>query len=270
MDNPFEVLLDPVADDTLHTKELTRIERAGRYKIGAPERPPIQHDNGHLDKFPRRAPNAEDYYELAKWKMKVIAAEQLCRPGLADKFEDCHSQDMTEAIEAYKHFLYGNGKARQIQYERYISGDSSGSKVIPAIVDDFQIEIKRLSVNRHRFSVTSTEYSIGGKDSIAPYPSSTNWQKALGAHSVWVSADVNVSANTKGILLFSANLVLHMEDRYNFNPGKSDAATGIPDAENGRFELTGLAHQYMNYGEVRRHVEWNERPFGNTRISSGG
>lgn len=267
MDNPFEVLLDPIENETTHTKELTRLAKAGRYKIGSPERPLIRHDNGHLDKFPRREPTMKDYIELAKWKAVAFGADILCDSSTGKKIDKCHREDLTDAVEAYQHFLSGGGKARHIEYERYITRDPSGEKVIPAIVDDFQVEVKRLSINRQKFSVTSTEYSIGGKNRVAPYPSTTNWQKALGAHSIWVSADINVTATADGLLRFSADLVFHMEDMYNFNPGEKDEATGIPDAENGRFEITGLAHQYMNYGTIRRHVEWNERPFGNTKIS---
>lgn len=53
-----------------------------------------------------------------------------------------------------------------------------------------------------------------------------------------------------------ADITIHAEDRYNFNPGAKDIATGIPDSANGRFELCGLAHQYMNYGRVTRSASW--------------
>jgi len=49
---------------------------------------------------------------------------------------------------------------------------------------------------------------------------------------------------------------LHAEDRYNFNPGMADIATGTPDSENIRFEITGLAHQYMHNGQLTRTVTW--------------
>ncbi len=47
-----------------------------------------------------------------------------------------------------------------------------------------------------------------------------------------MSADVTVSANAKGEIVYSANLAVHREDRYNFNPGQHDVATGIPDSTN--------------------------------------
>ncbi|MGZ4851422.1 MAG: ABC transporter permease subunit, partial [Candidatus Bathyarchaeia archaeon] len=37
-----------------------------------------------------------------------------------------------------------------------------------------------------------------GINGFAPYPKTVNWQKALGAHYLWVSADVVVSADQQG------------------------------------------------------------------------
>jgi hypothetical protein len=53
------------------------------------------------------------------------------------------------------------------------------------------------------------------------------------------------------------DLVLHAEDRYNFNPGMADIATGIPDDANGVFEVTGLGAQYTNYATLKRTVTWS-------------
>lgn len=44
-----------------------------------------------------------------------------------------------------------------------------------------------------------------------------------------------------------------------------DIATGIPDSDNGVFEVTGLAKQYDQYAELERHVEWK---YGT--LSAGG
>lgn len=94
-----------------------------------------------------------------------------------------------------------------------------------------------------------TEYNKGA------YPVTENWQKAIGGHTIWGSADVSVICDDKKTYFIMA-LTLHAEDRYNFNPGAADLATGIPDSANGRFELTGLAHQFTQYGEARRYAVW--------------
>lgn len=55
-------------------------------------------------------------------------------------------------------------------------------------------------------------------------------------------------------IYFDAEITVHMEDRYNFNPGAADVATGILDETNDRFEIAGLAH----YGTLKRHVRWED------------
>jgi hypothetical protein len=51
-------------------------------------------------------------------------------------------------------------------------------------------------------------------------------------------------------------LALHADDRYTFNPGDHDIATGIPDDANGQLELAGLGHQYMNHSTLNRVIRW--------------
>jgi hypothetical protein len=93
-------------------------------------------------------------------------------------------------------------------------------------------------------------------EDLFPYAATENWQKALGAHSIWLSGHVTVSPGLAGELEYVATMTLHAEDRYNFNPGAKDIKTGIPDSANGRFEVTGLAKQYMNYSTLTRMLRW--------------
>jgi predicted GTPase len=44
---------------------------------------------------------------------------------------------------------------------------------------------------------------------------------------------------------------------YNFNPGAEDVATGTPDAVNGRFEVTGLAFEFMNRSSLKRKLSFS-------------
>jgi hypothetical protein len=67
---------------------------------------------------------------------------------------------------------------------------------------------------------------------------------------------VVVSADYEGTIWYHADLTIHVEDRYNFNPDEKDISTGIPDWENGQFEIAGLAKQYMNFATVIRHTKW--------------
>ena len=105
--------------------------------------------------------------------------------------------------------------------------------------------------------MTSDVYSAGGSDPRFPYPETENWQKAIGGHPVWTSADVQVTGAAPN-RNFTMTITLHAEDRHNFNPGAADINTGVPDSANGVFEVTGQARQYTNYGELTRVVTWRE------------
>ena len=58
--------------------------RSARYRLGSPIRPTsIAFDNGFLDQFKPRKPTASDYLALAKWNLKLSAAENLeLAPGI--------------------------------------------------------------------------------------------------------------------------------------------------------------------------------------------
>jgi hypothetical protein len=233
------------------------VDRSGRYRVGPPERPPIHEDNGFLDTFLPQAPTASDRLALAEWRAKLEAAEAF-RPDLAD------------ATAAYRHFLYGLGKDRSFSYERYVHNDSSGKQALQSILDDLKYQVEVIGHNRDRFQVTSDAYAIGGPDPAFPYPATENWQKAIGAHYAWVSAEVAVHTDPDDLRdVFEATVTIHAEDKYNFNPGAQDIATGIPDSANGRFEITGLAHQYTNYATLVRHVIWKEGD-GSPAQTNGG
>ena len=48
-----------------------------------------------------------------------------------------------------------------------------------------------------------------------------------------------------------------MEDMYNFDKGKVDIATGIPDDVNGRFQTLGWAQQFITYGSFTTDTSWS-------------
>lgn len=225
---------------------------SGPFTVGPAVRPDITHDNGFLDQFPQRPPTAADQIELLKWKAKVEAAEAF-RPDLVD------------GTAAYRHFLEGNGADRTIAYERYLENDPSGQTTLKNLISDAQKNAEVLGNDRDSFSMTSRAYQPGGPDARFPYPATENWQKAIGGHAVWTSADVQVSG-TGSERTYTMTVTIHAEDRYNFNPGQQDIATGIPDSANGVFEITGLAHQYTQRGEVTRVITWKEGDTANAQV----
>ena len=232
--------------------------------------PTIRHDHGFLDdgsgnidESLRESPTMSDGVELLKWTAKLNAAE-LLRPDLID------------GTSAYRHFLYGGGTTRTFNYERFIANDVAGAVVLNSVIEDARMHAR----DRHNVYMlnnsnpTNTAFvfrsnPIGvGNDARYPYPGTENWQKAIGAHTIWFEANVDVALNHRNITMassseivsrtFNVHITIHVEDRYNFNPGAADIATGSPDAANGRFEITGLGQEYLNQSEISRTIHWNE------------
>lgn len=267
MSNPFGILLKPDGGDG-QLVSVGLVERSGRYRVGQAERPNIVHDDGFLGKFPPQPPSAADRAAFAKWLATLEGSEALCNAQTGRMLPPCSHEDLSDANAAYRHFLFGDGKDRIIDYERFISGDPTGQRLLNRLLDDFKLHVGVIARDRISFAVTSEPYTIGSNGFVG-YPETANWQKALGGHVVWVSADVQVKINEKHQLEYRADMVIHMEDRYNFNPGQHDVATGIPDSANGRFEITGLAKQYTNYGRITRQITWNDAD-STSYATSGG
>jgi len=217
---------------------------SGPFALGAPTRPEITHDNGFLETHPPEAPTLDDYVQLAQWRIKLQAAEIL-RP------------DLSEATASYRHFLDGGGEPRDFSYEAFVEGDASGALTLQNAIAEAQVHTEVLCSGLTDCSLTSQPFYVGGDDARFPYPATENWQKTIGAHPFWISTETT-SQVVNGTTIYQMEFTLHAEDRYNFNPGMADIATGTPDSENGRFEITGLGHQYMHYGEITRTVTWQE------------
>ena len=232
----------------------TTAELKQDYSFGSPARPNIRHDDGFL-RLGRREPQAADYAAIAKWRAMLLAGEAL-RPDLVD------------ALAAYRHFLDGTGKPRTFSYERYLMSDRAAQITLCNAILDFQDAVQRsffLRPDSREFHITGPAIPCGASDTEMayiedhfPYPETENWQKTIGSHFIWLSGDVRVYAPvlSSGDTTFEAVMTLHAEDRYNFNPGAEDIATGISDNENGRFEQIGWAHQYNHLSTLQRYLKW--------------
>jgi hypothetical protein len=240
------------------------------YRIGPPVRPPIYHDNGFLDELPPRPPTRADRIKFAEWAALLEAGEAGQRVPLVPH------NDLPDALAAYRHFLYGKGTDRVFSYERYVANDGSGKITLANAVLDFRRGVEDLAAGRPAgaspsLQVTSGPIPCGSKEpdvrKLFPYPATENWQKALGSH---VIGSISVGA-VAGRPTFVGIMTLHAEDRFNFNPGMNDIATGLPDSANGIFEVTGLAKQYMNYATLQRSLRWEgatAEPAEVTRIAA--
>ncbi len=246
--------------------------------------PEIKHDHGHLDdgsgnidESKREDPTWGDRLEKLKWVAKLEAAE-LLRPDLVD------------ACATYRHFLFGGGATRPFDYERFVEDDSSGQTVVASAVEDAQLAAtqkhdqllggKPPTAGKTSFRMRTGAVGVGS-DGRYPYPSTENWQKAIGGHTIWMEMDVTVEVyeasrvDPPGVLpggppmctpagdtqitygrRFEVKLTIHAEDMYNFNPGAADLATGTPDSANGRFEITGLGQEFKSTAKMTRDVKF--------------
>lgn len=233
---------------------------SGRISIGPPTRPDITHDNGFTE-FCTSNPNDQDcspeasfddYKNRAKYETMLRGAQAI---GHLD-----------DGAKAYEHYLYGNGEDLWFSYNEFIREDESGRIAYNNILKDVQENVQVLGPGRDKFSITSEAYPIGSGDPRYPYPSTENWQKAIGAHQVWTSADVTVTTNQDGQREYTMQLTYHAEDRYNFNPGMKDIASSSLDRDNGRFEVLGWGRPFMSYGETTTTVTWVEGDIANSQV----
>lgn len=230
---------------------------------GKVQGPRIRHDHGFLDDGKgnidpkkRRSPTWQDHAAKAGWVAKLEAAEAL-------------RGDLVDATSAYRHFLFGNGQRRTIAYDRYLANDASGGQLLISAITDTRNAVRQ----RHNAILQSsgknppasstidvrTDPISVGNGSRYPYPATENWQKAIGAHQIWIEAHFTVTVDlAKKTRHFQGTMTIHFEDMYNFNPGAADIATGTPDADNGRFEITGLGHEYLNTGKATRRISVTE------------
>ena len=225
-----------------------------QFRVGAPERPPIRHDNGHLDRFARRRPTAADRRALNRWRLRLHGGEAI-------QLVPFHGRRLPDALAAYRHFLFGGGRPRTFDFEKYARDDPAGRNTVTGSIHLAQQAVEQLYQAHYAgksgsFSITSTSAPVRpGWDPPQQTPSTENWQKTIGSYRLWLSAHV-VVAVVERRPRYTMQLTVHGDDRYNFNPGERDIRTQIPDAENGRFEVTGLAHQYDHRGELVRRVTW--------------
>lgn len=230
------------------------------FTVGPPTPPSINHDDGftefcavnggHADCSPDAS--FSDYTNRTKYEALLRGAQA--------------AGHLDDGTETYAHYLYGDGEDWHFDYNEFITEDANGKIAADNLLIEAQRNAEIIGQGREQFRISSEAYPIGGGDPRFPYPSTENWQKAIGGHHVWTNADVTVTTNDAGERIYTMTLTYHGEDRYNFNPGQADEASGLLDRENGRFEVLGWADPFMSYGESQRTVTWVEGDVPNSQI----
>lgn len=209
----------------------TEAPASGEYVVGPPRRPDIPWDEDFV--YGSASPGWRDYLSAAKWKAQAEGA------GLV-------RADLDDGLAAYWHYWDNTGEPFAFDYEEAYAEDDGVRATIEAEIARAQAGADRLIAEQGaQFSIT------GGPNPSGTYPQTENWQKAIGGHQVWSSADIEV-ANGRATM----TITVHAEDYYNFNRGQSDIASNASDDENGRFAEVGWAKGYPQSGSVTRTVSW--------------
>lgn len=218
----------------------------GHYKVGNPEKPHIEFDDDF--KYDSKKPESSDYTSRVKWLGLLSAAQ------LLGKFPD--------ATAMYYHYWQNTGEPKEFDYEKAYKEDGG----IRAGVDQ---EIARAQVAADELiRAGNTDFFMTGRASGVDkryYPTTTDWQKTIGYYNIWIYGHAHVDGNT-----VTMKITVNGEDRYNFNRGEHDMATGAPDNENGRFTEIGWAKPFDTHGSLTRTVTWQLGDIHDTNPPVGG
>lgn len=216
---------------------------SGNFKSGTGN-PTISHDNGFAG-FPKESPTPKDVADYLYWKAKAYLA-RILRPSLDD------------GVEAYLHYLDATGTDKNFSLQEFFDEDASGVTMRDNAIAAIKLASENLLpyAGERDISMSSPFFVTDGSVKY-PYPVTENWQKAIGAFPFYMTGVVT-AANVAGKLQYTLNLTIHAEDRYNFNPTQKDIATGTPDDVNGRFEVVGIAKQYMHYSTFTTTITWTK------------
>lgn len=201
------------------------------FVVGPPTRPDIEWDDDF--EYDSASPGLTDHLARAKW-LAMLRGGQLLKPELDD------------ATQMYRHYWSNTGDDIRFDYEEAYLEDDGVRAAIDAEIERARRGAEQLVLGGNReFSMT------GDARATDHYPTSENWQKTIGGHQTWSSADVRVDGDR-----VTMEITVHGEDYYNFNRGQSDIASGASDDENGRFTEVGWARPFHSSGEVTRTVTW--------------
>ena len=159
---------------------------------------------------------------------------------------------MSSALAMYEHYRSGTGTEKTVDLKAAYENDA----MIKAFIDK-EIQNLKTAVQDIYFETLSCKFSVTsnlvGASESGYYPKTANWQKTLGDVLIWISADIKYDGKKDE---FSATIVVHSLDFYDFNSEGVDLATGTPDAVNGRFSTLAWAKGFETKGKLTMKISW--------------
>lgn len=249
----YKMLPDFLANSPLSAKIVAETpglqDQGAKYHIGPPAKPQFT-SNDDFPYDPNAEPTAGDYASLAEWKAKLLGG-RIAR------------SDLDDATALYAHYLDASGTPVTVDYEEAYNEDPNIRSSVDQEIALARSEAERIyrETGQTGFQMTGDPQSV---NDLGGYPSTENWQKALGDHQIYGTSDVEVNGNQ-----ITMKIKVHAEDMYNFNAGAADIATGAPDNDNGRFSTLGWAKGFETNGEIERTVTWTIGDPAAPQVSDG-
>ncbi|MGD1905481.1 MAG: hypothetical protein ACFB0C_05725 [Leptolyngbyaceae cyanobacterium] len=281
-------------------------EIQAKYKIGEPETPDINWDTGFsttqepswlekaglnivqgelveltrlVDVALSTKPIADRLDERVKYISSIV-------DDISSEFDNNHIQsfnnhlntlsDLTEYMpdgtDALVHYIEGSGDTREFSFEKYINDDPSGEIALGTVVGDTQLAAEDFYAQLELDDTQSFKFTgsplVSSENRGLPYPETQNWQKAIGGYHIWSSAEVWAEEGVDGDDVLTMDVTFNVEDRYNFDAGKKDIESGLPDRVFGRLEEMGLAKGYQQVSSFKKRVTWKQGNLSTTNIES--
>ncbi|MBE6474929.1 MAG: WXG100 family type VII secretion target [Actinomyces succiniciruminis] len=203
------------------------------YTTGDPPDRTINFD----DYFPfgskRGEATQEDLKQWLKWEA-MLRGGQMLRP------------DLDDSLPMYEHFRDASGTPMTFDLEEGYREDASIRNEIDGEMNEVVAAANELAQNGY----TDTEFHSQNKTNSYT-PVTENWQKTVGGYTYYSDSNLKVEGDT-----ITVTTTITARDRWNFNEGEADIATGTPDSVNGRFEELGWAQSFDTSGAVTRTVSW--------------
>jgi peptidoglycan hydrolase-like protein with peptidoglycan-binding domain len=205
------------------------------YMLGAIE-PTVTPDSGAGPWNSR--PTEASYLAL---RSAIIEALPLAIPVLGD-----------DAVAHMWHYLMGSARPYTIDLAGMLNE-------VPSAKDRYEDEVYQaidfvegLPVGSHPITSRSIETGYVHKEQ------NWNWYYAIAGYKRWGIGQAKVALNPQGERTYSLDFTYKVQDRYNWDNGKSVTLLGIKitDYFMGEFHRQGIAREFDCKGEVRRRFNW--------------
>lgn len=153
-----------------------------------------------------------------------------------------------DAYDFYGHFRENTGTPKTFDYTRAYEEDAG---VRNSVNLDLNASLQAANEAVMAGQTDLTLYSPKHSTPKGYYPQTENWQRTIGGHTTYTDTDVKVEGDT-----VTATVTVYARDKWNFNNGQSDPASGTPDAVNGRFEELGWGKSFESSGSLTRTYTW--------------